>query len=648
MKLTRIFCTSNARAPRSRVPRLAQSRRLRKRNRPRDWHLALVVLALANASPAAAAPPAADVWHIDPTPDVRAICHTGKVLWIGTAAGLYVIDIRNGATLAHVSVGAQLPSASVRAIAAKGDSVFVGTDAGLALFRRNDAGGLDTSVFTPASPGRLASVPLSRIAGIGVGANGDVLLATSGGGAGVITKSGGYAITRRDSLLDDKLFAIADRADGTRYFATSVGLCAQVNDTSFVSFQAGTGIPRGEVRALVPAERNLFYLRVANHGVFRFDGSRAVEVESPPGVRLSDAASISVGTDGTLWVVGDGWVFARRAGKWTRVPVPPADASARWRVVVADGVGAFVGSSDGRVVALGRGGALRVTLPTGLPAPRVQSLAADGSGGAWFLCDGQLVRADAGTRSFAVENAPRDVRAISVAPDGEVWTAGRWTVRRRTAGTWVDVRPDVIEADPAFTSLHVDEMGAWVGTRSGALYRYDGSIWLRLARASSTLPGAIAKIHGADTGAWALSGGRAVRSHDGRWRPYAGIDTSTTVVDIARSPNGTWLAATETRMFAFDETKRAWVPAREWSAKGPGGLGALRGRMRAVAFDAQGRLLVGTTEGVALCAPGAVRWLTVADGLGGGEVADLAVDGDRLWIGFAENGLSVISTRELW
>ncbi|HXV14513.1 MAG TPA: hypothetical protein VEC56_09945 [Candidatus Krumholzibacteria bacterium] len=644
MKLMRIIFHGDAGRPRSGAPRLAESCALRKRNRLAILGTALCAAGCPSSSTAA---PLTDVWHVGPTPEVRAIRHTGSVLWIGTAAGLYVVDIRNGGILSHVGAGEQLPSVSVRAIAAKGDSVFVGTDEGLSLFRRTDAGGLESSVFTPSSPGRLSAVPLTRIAGLGVGANGDVLLATSGRGAGVITKSGGYSITRRDSLLEDKVFAIVDRADGTRYFATSMGLCAQVNDTSFVSFQAGTGIPRGEVRELVPGERNSFYLRVANQGVFRFDGARAVEVDSPPGVRLRDAASISVGDDGTLWVAGDGWVFARRGGKWARVPVPTEDANARWRVVVADGVGAFAGSSDGRVVALGRGGALRVTLPSGLPAPRVQSLAADGSGGAWFVCDGRLVRADALSRSVEVENGPRNVRAISVGPDGEVWTAGRWTVRRRTGSTWLDVHPDVIEADPAYTSLYVDEMGAWVGTRSGALYRYDGSVWLRLARAPNT-PESIAAIHSADEGAWALTGGRLARSHDGGWRRYPGIDSSAAVVDIARAPNGTWLAATETRMFVFEETKRAWVPAREWSSKTSAGLGPLHGRMRAIAFDGQGRLLVGTTEGVALCAPSGVRWLTAADGLGGGEVADLAVDGDRLWIGFAENGVSVISTRGLW
>lgn len=592
-----------------------------------------------------------DIWHLGPTPDVRALCHVGDALWVGTAAGLYLVDIRNGATLAHMSGGTRLPSSSVRAIAAKGDSVFVGTDAGLALFRRDPTtGAITTSVFTPAVPGRFAAVPLTRIVGVGVGENGDILLATSGRGVGVITTRGGYAITRRDSLLDDKVFAIADRADGRRYFATSVGLCAQINDSTFVSFQAGAGIPRGEVRALVAGERNAFYMLVANHGIFRFDGMHAVEVESPAGVSLHTASSISVGSDGALWAAGDGWVCVRRGGKWTRATIPAADADTRWRVVVADGAGAFVGSSDGRVLALGRGGTLRVQLPGGLPAPRVASLVPDGSGGAWCLSDGRLIRAYADPRGFTMEDAPLDACAIAISPAGEVWTAGRWTVCRRTGDTWVDARPDVVEPDPAYTALVVDERGTWVGTRTGALYRYDGEIWLRLARSSTTSRGSIDEIGTAADDAWALAAGRPSRTFDGGWRRYAGIDSGATVVDLARGPGGAWVVATDRRVLAFDPAAGAWrdAPVREWNSAGAGGLGPLQGKIRAVAFDRRGRMVLGTTEGIGLCGPNGVRWLTAADGIGGGEVSDLAVDGDRLWVGFVEDGVSVFSTRGLW
>ena len=639
MKLTRIFCT--------RPVALAEWPRLAEGPRRGKWNSAGLASALVLGASAItwAAPPAtvpADAWHIGPTPAVRALCHTGNLLWVGTAAGLYLVDVRNGKVIAHEVAGEKLPSSSVRAIAAKGDSVFVGTDAGLAMFRRSKDGSIEARVYVPAAPGPLKKVPLSRIAGLGVGANGDVLLATSGRGAGIITRGRGYSITRRDSLLDDKVFAVADRADGTRYFATSMGLCAQVRDTVFVSFQAGAGIPRGEVRALAPADRKTFYLLVANHGVFRFDGAHAAEVKSPPDVRLRDATAISAGSDGTLWAVGDGWIYARRGNKWTRVTPPDSDKTARWTVVVADGVGAFVGSSDGRVLAVNRGGALRVALPAGLPASRVESIAADGSGAAWFVCDGRLVRADATAKQFTTDDVPGDVGAIALSPAGEVWTAGRWSVRRRAPDGWVDARPDIVEPDPSFTALVADARGVWVGTASGALYRFDGELWLRMARAGSAR---VEEIHAAEESAWSLCDGRLYRSEEGRWRHYAGIDTAAAVVDVARSPGGVWVAATETDLFAFDENKRAWKPARDWSESGPG---ALRGRMRALSFDGEGRLIVGTTEGVALWGSKSVRWLTAGNGLGGAHVTDLAVDGDRLWVGFAEDGVSVISLRELW
>jgi ligand-binding sensor domain-containing protein len=654
MKLKRIIPVSRSFAKPSEASRLAEPRHDRKRN-CLGWAGAIALAGTLAASGQPARTETArdaspiDVWHVGPTPNVRAICHAGDGLWVGTAAGLYLIDIRNASVIAHAGSGARLPSTSVRAIAAKGDSVFVGTDGGLALFRRSaQADAFDSQVFTAGAPGALKSIPLSRIAGLSVGVNGDVLLATSGRGVGVITKNGGYTITRRDSLLDDKVFAIVDRVDGTRYFATSVGLCAQMNDTSFVSFQAGSGIPRGEVRAVVAGERKSFYLLVKNHGVFRFDGSHATPVNPPKGIRFRDANSISFGSDGTLWVAGDGWVYARRSDKWTKAPIADADAGADWRVIVADGAGAFVGSRDGRVLALGRGGTLRVQLPGGLPAPRVQSLAPDGKGAAWFVCDGRLIRADASAQSFTVLETPSDVRAVDVSASGDVWTAGRWTVWRRTGEVWTDVRPDVVETDPAFTALSVDDAGTWVGTRSGALYRFDGRIWLRVARAPGNAGGALAAVAAAGPTAWSLAEGHAARSHDGGWISYAGLDSG--VVDLTRGPGGTWVAATEKRVFVFDDAKGAWrnAPVAEWCASNTKELGPLRGRIRAIAFDASGRLVLGTTEGVGLCGKQGVRWLTAADGLGGREVADLTVDGDRIWVGFVEDGVSVIATGGLW
>jgi hypothetical protein len=36
------------------------------------------------------------------------------------------------------------------------------------------------------------------------------------------------------------------------------------------------------------------------------------------------------------------------------------------------------------------------------------------------------------------------------------------------------------------------------------------------------------------------------------------------------------------------------------------------------------------------------RWLRAVDGIGGGSISDLVVDGETLWIGFATDGFSVL------
>jgi len=49
-------------------------------------------------------------------------------------------------------------------------------------------------------------------------------------------------------------------------------------------------------------------------------------------------------------------------------------------------------------------------------------------------------------------------------------------VSRRVADAWEDARPDVVESDPAYTALVVDQTGTWVGTEKV------GAIGVRIAR----------------------------------------------------------------------------------------------------------------------------------------------------------------------
>jgi len=640
MKLTRNSLSfQNARVSRQHLPcrpRLAGRAGFAKWN---PWALAAAFLL---SSPASRAADIEGAWHLGPQPAVRAVCHAGDTLWVGTAAGLFLLDIRDGSLIERIEAGDRLPASSVRGIAATGDSVFVATDGGLALFR-----GGEVAVFTPRDPGALRGIALNRLYGVEIGLRGEVLVPTLGYGAGLISADSLHMITREDSLLDDIVFDVKDSPRGRRYFATNAGLCAQLEDSTFAWYQAGTGLPRGETRQLAVAPDGAIYVLVSRLGIFRFDNARALRLPPPNGIALRDAHCLSMGPDGALWAAGNGWVVVRRGSQWKRVDDGRSGTS--WTTVMADGAGAFAGTAGGMVVSMSRGSDMVVDLGGGLPAPRVGAIAPDGKGGAWFVSGGHLVYADVASRRVVVDDGPADARAVTIAAGGEVITAGRWTVRERRASGWIDLHPDVVEADPSFTAARVDDDGAlWVGTRSGAIYRYDGELWLRMARGSEALDGrGILDVRSAPRGTWAIGAGVPVRCVDGGVERFAGIDSSETVVALDRTPAGQWVAATARRLFVFDDAANVWRATGVLTLVGGSGNGELEGEITAIAFDRTGRFFIGSTRGLGVAGPSGVRWLHPDDGILGGAVATLAVDGTHLWVGFEQDGLSILPLEAL-
>ncbi len=596
----------------------------------------VIVLGAMPVASLAAEPRAQDAWHVGPTPDVRAICHAGDSLWVGTGAGLFVFDIRDPSHRSHVGAGPGLASNSVRAIASNGDSVWVATDAGVTLFYGGKA-----TLFSARA--RKSGAPLRLIQHVAFTARGDVMLSTRRAGVGVLTRSGGYAITRRDSLLDDDVFGVLEREGRPRLYACAAGLCAQINDTTMVSFQAGAGLPRGEVRQVVGDARTA-YVRVARRGIFQFDGQHATRVTEPPGVSFVDATSLSLGADRALWVAGPGFIVVRRNGKWDRVKTP-SEIAPSWNVIVADGAGAFVGSAGGVVLALNRGTGFRAVLDEGLPSATVASLRPDGRGNAWFVSGGRVVSANAASRQTAVENSPLDAEAVDFSPSGGLLVASRWTIARKNESGWADLSPDIDESDPAFTAVFAEtENVLWAGARSGALYRFDGEVWVRYSRPRA-IAASVRDARAFSAGNWALLGSAPMRNLSGYWYNSAGWDSTNVAVDVAMSPSGEWFAATGDRVFRFDAARDAWQPASNTRALPENAPGSAR--ITSIAFDPAGRLFIGTTDGFGCMVKGATRWWNVSDGIGGERVNDLATDASALWVGYGEDGLSVIPLASL-
>ncbi len=598
-----------------------------------------IVSAVSNvfaAGATAPARPALNAWHVGPAPEVRAICHARDSLWVGTNTGVFVSDIRDPSRRVFILAGPRLPSNSVRAIVTRGDSVWVATDAGVSIFSHGK-----TTVMAARAARPKSVVPLRNVQQVAFGTKGEVLLATRRGGVGVLAGSRNYAITTRDSLIDDNVYDILERTGRPRIYACGAGVCAQVDDTTIVSFQAGAGLPRGEARQVVGDEKSAF-VRIARRGIFRFDGKHATKLEAPRGVSFVDASSISLGADHALWVAGRGWICVLRAGKWQSVQAPALD----WRVIVADGAGAFVGSSDGMVLALGRGADFKLALGDGLPGPEVASLRPDGRGSAWFVSGSRVLSADAGARTVSVEKSPLDAEAVEISPAGTVIAAGRWSVSRKDESGWADMTPAVVDADVAFASVCVDDQNmVWVGSRTGALYRYDGQIWLRYEQ-PRTKPEAVRDARAYAAQDWALVGSLPLRGHDGCWSGFGDWDSTGVVVDVAQDPAGDWFAATRDRVYRYDATRAAWQPM---SPAGKAGKAPWEtpAAITAIAFDPAGRLFVGTADGFGCLSAGRLTWWNAKDGIGGERVNDLAADKTTLWVGYAEDGFTALPLADL-
>jgi ligand-binding sensor domain-containing protein len=623
----------------------------------RRTHLAFaipfaVVLAARLPSAAGPAPGESRPFHLGHYGDVRALCRAGDSLWVGTGGGVFIYDLGSSEMTGHMTISKGLPSNSVRAISARDGDVYVGTDDGLSVFAPGSE-----EVYTDAAPRKFSGCPFGLIRRIDFGLDGLVYLSTYGRGLGVLGGESGWVITREDSLLDDKVFGMVQEDDTTFYFATSTGLCA-FRDSLWVSFRAGAGIPRAEIRQILAAPDGGYYLVVGKRGVYWFDGERAKRITSPSLFEENAVAAIAVDAAGGLWACGShGGVAVYRNGHWTSFGSPGDDyGHRRWKCAAADTLGGvFFGSADGSVLWIRDDVATDIRLPDGLPAGAVLEMTADSSGAVYALNGSYLVRFDRDTDTFTLEQASPVVVGFAVSPQGQLWTVTRWGVYRRDGGRYLPIDARLSERQPVFSAIGFDDEGyLWVGTQAGNVYRFDGTVWMRLADAGDVNLGAVRGFD-VDGGGrvWTTgSNGAVAVYHYGRWtrfEPPAYGDLPARCIAVA--PSGIPVLATDGGLWGYNG-EGDWK-AVEFVRSGSGADTSAAAAwdpdsppILTLAFDPAGRLYVGTEDGIAAIDGSGMRWITRHDDIGGVAVTSLFVSGvdtrgfEDLWIGFRSDGLT--------
>jgi ligand-binding sensor domain-containing protein len=586
-------------------------------------------------------------FHVGRYGDIRALCRVGDSLWVGTGGGVFVYDLGSSEMAGHLTIGKGLPSNSVRAISVRGDTVFVGTDDGLSLLRP------DTAIaYTDASPGPLAGAPLGLIRRVDFGLDDVVYLSTYGRGLGVVGPDTAWVITREDSLLDDKVFGMVQEDDTIFYYATSTGLCAY-RDSLWVSFRAGAGLPRAEIRQIERAPQGGYYLVVGRRGIYRFDGERARRITRPDLFPENAVAAIAVDVAGGLWGCGShGEVAVYRNGHWTELGSSANNyGTRRWRSAAADEWGGvFFGSADGLVLWVRDEIATEIRMPAGLPSDGVQAMTADSAGVVYALNGSYLLRIDKELESLTVERTSPVVVGLAVSREGVLWTATRWGIYRRDGERYVSVDTRLAEVRPVFSAIGFDGRGwLWVGTQAGNVHRFDGTVWMRMADAQELNLGAIRAFDADGRGRlWVTgsNGGVAVYQF-GRWTGYGPPAYGDRPArQMAVAPDGAPVLATDAGLWSLDEDD-AWKALARRRRAGDAdssravvwdpGLPAIL----SLDFDPAGRLFVGTENGIAAIDQSGMQWITHEDGIGGLAVTSvLARGGDDLWIGFRSDGLT--------
>ena len=589
--------------------------------------------------------------HFNNNADIRAFHQIGDTLWIGTNGGLLTLDLGTGEVTSKITAGPIIPDNSVRAIAQRGHQLYVGSDYGLSIL----APGGDLIYHKAESPA------FGDIRSISFSVTGEVYLGTFGHGVGVLAdnepteddseegeveRTTLFRITRQDSLLDNKVFAVAPVDTGRVYFATSLGFCAY-RDSAWVGFQAGAGLPRGEVKQLLHIEDDQFYLLIRGRGIYRFNDKRGRRIRVLNELPSVHVATITVDSTGALWAGGRfGGIARHQGGSWTLFGQnDPELSQTKWRCAyTGPGGSVYFGSADGLIAVLQDGDLRTVRLPSDLPSGFVGPMVEDGKRQRLIVNGSDLLVASGAEATPQPDTELGSVFALARAADGAVWVSTPWGLLRREGGEWQEIRPEIEPRPPVFLALSFDAAGQlWAGAHSGEVFRFDGTLWVPYAGYGELGNSPVSRLLvDSRQAVWAVTRMGGVHRFEGfGWQSFGGdAFGSEEIRDATLDAYGTAVVVTDYGVWKY-EVSRRWV-SLQLPFTGTG-------KNRVVRFDSDNRMYLGKSEGLAIFGPEGGAWLGAQNGLRGKEITSLLIDSDDvLWVGFRTDGISRIPLESLW
>lgn len=417
--------------------------------------------------------PAGEITNFGPAQRLQSLLFANDTLWIGTEGGLfaYVPDADSLLEIEGPMCG------SVASIALDDDgTLWVGGYDGISV--RSG----DRWLHYGAGEHRLFSCVTDLVQG-----DGHIWVATYGSGCGYITADSIRSFSLVDSLLDERVTAIAEESPHTIWFGTASGLC--MSDTiHWESMRYGHRIPIGAVADLIFDEARDLFLAVQRQGVVWYSLGRVRIFGPQDGLPGREINAFSLDPMGRVWAAGRGGVSVYDGSGW--IPHRHAGtplATYCFLSVCHDLEGrCYLGTDSGVLLVHSRESGREVLIPQRFPDPQVKKIRRFGEE-LWFLTGERIYRL---RRGFEELSPPSDwlrgaMADFVVDGVGGIWIATRFGVLHRLGEKWeVYDRRQGLPTEH-FVAVALSERGdLWFGTFDRGVLRLSPEGWIHYTEAN--------------------------------------------------------------------------------------------------------------------------------------------------------------------
>lgn len=555
--------------------------------------------------------------------EIRALAVADDTLWIGTEGGLFSCATKGGAIVPVTGPGA----ISVRAIAIDDrGALWVGGDHGMSV-RSKGAWHWYSKESLPLFARVRCIVPGETRLWIG----------GYGNGCGYVVDDAVTVLTAQDSLLDERVLAVAEESASSVYFGTASGLI-RADSLGWKSLRYGSRLPIGAVRdALFDEEGNLF-LAIAGQGVAIYSFGRVRTFGSagdPPG---TDAYALGLDATGRVWAAGASGISVFNGSEWTPHAVGgPASKTRRFLSIRHDVDGVcYAGTDDGKVLVIFGDDVKELAVPQAFPESRVSRIRLCG-GSVWLAAGSDLYASKEGFVKMAAPPSlyAGEITDILAADAGEVWGTTRFGILHYTGRAWEVFDRKSGLATEYFTRVAKDPSGTvWFATFDGGIVAYAAGKWTLPGKESNAPAGAIEDLALDQAGnPWVVTrAGEVAHRTQGVWAR----------MELSRPEKGPADTAQ-----AADTLLRLDPAIRFMSDDSPGSGSSSPANEYCLGFDKGGTCLVGSIDGVYRLGPAGWRLFDLPRQLRGARAtAVLGTSRGDVLLGTAGGGVLVLRNGE--